>query len=107
MPPCPTVTTGAPQSGRLRVSEDCPSVVVRLMDSSRQGQVEVAAGTGGMRDLLIPSYISAAPMLGPKFLATMRKATKNKTYAKVGQWLAGAGAPNPSQSWLGLCRLCC
>ena len=71
------------QSGRLRVSEDCPSVLVRLMDGPRQGQVEVPAGSGpsGLRDLRMPGYMSE---LGPKYLQKMRKEQKNKTYAKVG-----------------------
>ena len=70
------------QSGRLRVSEDCPSVLVRLMDGPRQGQVDVPAGSGpsGLRDLRMPGYMSE---LGPKYLQKMRKEQKNKTYAKV------------------------
>ncbi|KAG1676617.1 hypothetical protein FOA52_008746 [Chlamydomonas sp. UWO 241] len=70
------------KSGRLRVSEDCPSVTVRLMDFSRQGQLPVPAGQGqvGTRDLKLPGYISE---LGAKFLVTMRKEIKNRTYSKA------------------------
>ena len=71
-----------PQSGRLRVSEDCPSVLVRLMDGPRQGQVEAPAGLGpgGLQDLRLPGYIAH---LGAKHLTAMRKEVRNKTYAQV------------------------
>lgn len=67
-------------SGRIRVSEECPSVLVRIMDASRVGQCDVPAGAGpgGLGDLKLPSYLEA--LGGAKFLATMRKPKSNKSY---------------------------
>ena len=67
-------------SGRVRVSEECPSVLVRIMDASRAGQCDVPAGAGpgGVGDLKLPSYLEN--LGGAKFLSTMRKGKSNKSY---------------------------
>ena len=68
------------QLGRLKLHDEFPSVLVRLLDSSRQGQLQRPAWSLGLQALRLPLYVQE---LGPKIIAAMRKETRNKTYAQV------------------------
>ena len=72
-------------SGRIRVSEECPSILVRIMDASRVGQCDVPSGGGPTgvndRDMRLPSYLEN--LGGAKYLSMMRKVKVNKTYQEA------------------------
>ncbi|PNH04242.1 hypothetical protein TSOC_009626 [Tetrabaena socialis] len=59
--------------GRLKVHEECGSVLVRLMDVSREGQMEAPASSAPLEALRRPGYCGAAPQLGAKHQAVMGK----------------------------------
>lgn len=90
------------QNGHIRPSLDTSSVFVRLMDASRQGQMGPPACGLPPGELRLPGY---AACLGAKWLAGMRKLTKNKTYSMVGcsaQYIYQVG--QPGRPWRALCR---
>ncbi|GLI63028.1 hypothetical protein VaNZ11_005888, partial [Volvox africanus] len=71
------------QSGRIQVHEECASVLIRVMDLYREGQLDIPATQMPLASLRRPGYCSLAPQLGPKQYDTMCKSVTNKTYAQA------------------------
>jgi hypothetical protein len=69
------------EEGRIRPSLDASSVLVRLMCSSRAGQLEVPAWACRLEGLRVHQYVVSH--LGMKHLEEMRKLTGNKAYSAV------------------------
>lgn len=72
-PCCCRAGGGGLQAGRIKVHEDCGSLLVRLLDASREGQLEAPATAAPLGALRRPRYCSLTPALGPKHYATMCK----------------------------------
>jgi hypothetical protein len=68
------------QNGRIRPSLDASSVLVRIMDASRQGHLDKPCPQIAPEQLRLPGYTAC---LGKAWVAEMRKGVKNKTYSMV------------------------
>ncbi|EFJ52780.1 hypothetical protein VOLCADRAFT_86096 [Volvox carteri f. nagariensis] len=70
------------QTGRIKVHEECASVLIRLMDVSREGQLETPATRVPLTSLRRPAYCSMAPQLGTKHYELMCKQSREEEEEK-------------------------